>query len=207
MRNSIAVMLCCLVCACGSFASEDEASDTVAATTDYGSSSNSDSGNDNIVVIIHKGVFTFYNDSDSQVSDSGVETSVDVSDAGVDSSDDDASAGDDAGLSEPTCETGTYVVGHCLYNMATVCQEYFSDHEADCKSLTVHPMGGSWWPGPCGGEPGTDLHRSSGGCMNECGSITWSYRLGGGPPDEVSIQGEKDLCEAFPGYTYIMTGF
>lgn len=136
------------------------------------------------------------------VSDSG---SVDADaslDAGTDSSLPDSSldSGIDSSDAGPTCESGTTVVGHCLFNMATACQEYFSDHSVDCPD---RPMGGTWWAGPCGGEPGTDLSRSSGGCHDECGSIHWSYRLGGYLPNDESRQGWKDSCEAIPGRTYI----
>lgn len=147
------------------------------------------------------------------VSDSGSDAGIDCSLPDASDSDSDANSSFDAGIdsssaedaSAPTCESGTTVVGHCLYNMATACQEYFSDHSVECKDLVVHPMGGSWWPGPCGGEPGTDLTYSNGGCQDECQSIHWNYPLNKGahPPTDISRQGWKDTCEAFPGGTYI----
>lgn len=126
-------------------------------------------------------------DSNVGVDASTCDSSIQLLDSGLDSSD------------SLTCESGTLVVGHCLFNMATRCQEYFSDHSIECKQ--AHPMGGAWWDGPCGSESGTDLHRSSGGCKDSCGNISWSYPLGNEPPTAATTQVTKDMCVG----TYVST--
>lgn len=144
------------------------------------------------------------NPADSQsavVSDSG-------SDAGIDSSLPEATdSGAEASIDASTlnCRADTSVVGHCLYNMATACQESFSDDEAWCKDLDVHPMGGTWWTGTCGCESGTDLTYSNGGCKDEFGSIHWDYLLNkvANPPTSKTRQASKEMCDAWGNRTYI----
>lgn len=194
MRKLVLSLLCCIVCACGSLVPDVQSDDAGGGETDT------------IIVVVEDATITFVNQDDGGTQEEAALPFDGGTDGEADATDDVQDASTNTGSSEPTCEQGTCVVGHCLYNMATACEEFFSDHEAECKSLEVHPMGGSWWPGPCGGEPGTDLHRSSGGCANECGAITWSYRLGGYPPNDASRQGVQENCELFPGRTYIPTG-
>lgn len=115
-----------------------------------------------------------------------------INDGGVDATPD-ASA--DAG-----CEPIGPVVGHCVTHQATACVEYFSDHSVECNT-SPHLVTG-WFPGKCGDDEFSDLHRSNGGCMNLCGQILYNYPFGGVMPTEKTRATFKQFCEE-SGQTYI----
>jgi len=85
-------------------------------------------------------------------------------------------------------------IGHCLTNMATRCYETSFDDTSGC-ALTG--MSSGWSTGPC------ELTRSTGGCLIGC-DLTYSYRLGGYDPDDLSRAATKTNCELLGG-TFVDT--
>jgi len=85
-------------------------------------------------------------------------------------------------------------IGHCLTHMATRCYETSFDDTVACDASG---MSSGWHEGSC------ETTRSTGGCIIGC-DVSYSYRLGGYPPDDVSRAGAKIQCDSAGG-TFIDT--
>lgn len=88
---------------------------------------------------------------------------------------------------------------HCITDMATICIEFAQSSEGSCQGL-----GAVLLTGACGSDSSSDLSRSSGGCLNNCGLKTYYYPLGSGIPTPQDRQAIQQLC-ASNGLSFVST--